>query len=55
MLICDVTVMVQNLSDIWTMCLAFSHLPDKFSLNDMCAGLKMPIVDVLFKTAENMD
>ena len=26
------TVMVQNLSDYWTMCLAFSHLPDKFSL-----------------------
>ena len=55
MLMCDVTVMVQNLSDYWRMCVAFSHLPDKFSLiNDICAGLKMPIVDVSSETTEIM-
>ena len=54
MLMCDVTVMVQNLSDYWRMCVAVSHLPDKYSLNDMCAGLKMPIVDVSSETTEIM-
>jgi len=50
MLKCDVTVMVQNLSDYWTMCLASSHSPDNFLLNDMYAGSKMPMVDVSSQT-----
>jgi hypothetical protein len=54
MLMCDVTVMVQNLSDYLTMCQASSHLPDEFSPDDIYAGLKMPIVDVSLKTTEIM-
>ena len=54
MLMCDVTVMVQNLSDYLKMCEASSHLPDEFSPDDKYAGLNMHIVDVSLKTTEVM-